>query len=798
LSLENVINLVNTKRNKLVLVTVSLIAFGLMLSAINIPDDIIAFADEEDDDDDDDNDKDEKEFQLVEATISDIHQAIQAGDITCEELVQAYIDRAAAFSGVCTQLVTEDGASVPAATGRVIAGSAHVYPTATIPITDVVPDFFTAPYTGTPLDFGRMDTPISDPTIEQQFGMLVAIPDAGQLNAFATLNIRGERSVTCQAECDAASGSLPGSCPAVCSDFRELPDALERAAELDEEFGDDPPLDELPMYCIPFSFKDMYDTKDMRSTAGADINYAMDAPPFDARHVAQVRDKGAIIFGKTTNTEWNFAIGNPPDPKFRTNFSDKNFVGLSSRSTWAGNTCNPYDTERDPRGTSSGSGVTVAANLVVCSFCEQTFGSCKGPPARMAGVNILATRGIMPDGGGTGSQNFEDRVGVTCRTVGDAARVFDAVKDTESGYFDSNDIYTSIPKGLLSDEPYASSVIDDVKGKPLEGIRIGVVRDYFVKFVDNDVAISDRVNDEIKDILRDKLGAELVESFDPLYPDDPEIPNMVYTFQDAFSEIMPRILPEYFFKMRGGELEFDVPGFDVTTLDYAVKLSTGEAPLSDNLNLRRIVSPADVGSGGSKVLAINKYLVQRGDERVTDMVSLDANAKYAQDRDTASSKNQASVTDIETSVSGNRAKVSELMTLILLKVMYENDIDVMVNPENTTPHPKTGGPTEPTVKGRGNAGATQRLTALMGVPEIIVPAGFNDIVFEPKFVVSEDGERIFSVTGTEKELFDSPLPFSIMFWAGPGDLPTVIKVASAYEAATQHRTPPPDFGPLDD
>jgi len=149
LSLENVINLVNTKRNKLVLVTVSLIAFGLMLSAINIPDDIIAYANEDDDDDDDDNDKDEKEFQLVEATISDIHQAIQAGDITCEELVQAYIDRAAAFSGVCTQLVTEDGASVPAATGRVIAGSAHVYPTATIPITDVVPDFFTAPFTGT-------------------------------------------------------------------------------------------------------------------------------------------------------------------------------------------------------------------------------------------------------------------------------------------------------------------------------------------------------------------------------------------------------------------------------------------------------------------------------------------------------------------------------------------------------------------------------------------------------------------------------------------------------------------------
>ena len=784
MTLENVINIVNTKTKKLVLVTVGLIAFGLMLSSMNVPDEQKAFAGN-------------NGFHLEEATISDIHQAIQAGDITCVDLVQLYINRAEEYSGVCTKLVTEDGASVPAATGRVIAGSAHVYPTATIPITDVVPDF--GDYVGQDLDFGRMDTPISDANIDQQFGMIVGIPDAGQLNAFATLNIRGERSVTCQAECDAVPGpgnkKLPKTCANVCNDFRQQPDALERAAELDEEFGTDPDLDSLPMYCIPFSFKDLYDTKDMRSTAGGDINYAMDVPPFDARFVDEVRSKGAIIYGKTTNTEWNFSIGDPPDPKFVTNSPDKTFIGVSSRSTWAGNTCNPYDTERDPRGTSSGSGVTVGANLVVCSFCEQTFGSCKGPAARMGVVNLLATRGIMPDGGGTGSQNFEDRVGITCRTVADAALVIDAVKDSESGYFDSNDIYTSIPKDFLSDDPYASFVVgeEDVDDKPLEGIRIGVVRDYFVKFVDNDEAISDQINDEIKTVLRDQLGAELVESFDPLYKDDPQIPNMAYTFQDAFSEMMPRILPEYFFK-RGGT-EFEVPGFDVTTLDYAVKLSTGEAPLSDNLNLRRIVG-FDVGSAGSKVLAINKYLVQRGDERVTDMVSLDANAKYYKDQDTARSANQASVTDIETSVSGNRAKVTELMTLITLKVMYENDIDVFVNPENTLPHPKTGFAAEPTVGNRGNAGATQRLTALMGVPEIVVPAGFNEIFFEPQFVLNDDKTRIISVTGTEEDEFDTPLPISIMFWAGPGDLPIVIKVASAYEAATQHRTPPPDFGPV--
>ena len=49
-------------------------------------------------------------------------------------------------------------------------------------------------------------------------------------------------------------------------------------------------------------------------------------------------------------------------------------------------------------------------------------------------------------------------------------------------------------------------------------------------------------------MLRDKLGAELVESVDPLYPDDPSVPNMQYTFQDAFAEVLPHTVPEYFFQ----------------------------------------------------------------------------------------------------------------------------------------------------------------------------------------------------------------------------------------------------------
>ncbi len=131
-------------------------------------------------------------------------------------------------------------------------------------------------------------------------------PNARQLNALETLNIRGERSVSCKAACDAhpSTGPLPASCPATCNDFRQLPDALERAAELDRLLGASPDLARMPMYCIPFSFKDSFDTKDMRTTASADVNYAMDAPKQDSTVVAELRAKGAIIYAKAESSEY--------------------------------------------------------------------------------------------------------------------------------------------------------------------------------------------------------------------------------------------------------------------------------------------------------------------------------------------------------------------------------------------------------------------------------------------------------------------------------------------------------------
>src|ERR671921_429740 len=175
----------------------------------------------------------DKHFRLEEATIDDLHQAIRAGQTTCVEVVQHYIDRVRAYNGVSTMLVTEDGAPVPEAIGMVRGRERLRFPTQTVKASDVLPDLDR--YRGPPLEYGRMEPTASKPDVQQQFGMVVGIPNAGQVNALATINIRGERSVTCWGDFDLhpSKGPLPKGAPPVCEYFRQLPDALETAAALD-------------------------------------------------------------------------------------------------------------------------------------------------------------------------------------------------------------------------------------------------------------------------------------------------------------------------------------------------------------------------------------------------------------------------------------------------------------------------------------------------------------------------------------------------------------------------------------
>jgi amidase len=731
-------------------------------------------------------------FIVEEASIGDIHQAINKGDATCQSIVQAYLDRAKAYNGVCTRLVTQDGKPAAAATGYMRAGAPIQFPTQTFPVASLLPEF--DKYSGMPLDLGRMDTTASDPSVVQQFGMVVGWQKAGQLNALETLNIRGERSVACKAECDLhpSKGALLRSCPAGCETFRKLPDALERAAELDAQFGKKPDLKKLPLYCATVSIKNWYDVKDMRSTGGNDVKFALDAPPRDSTVVAAIREKGAIIFAISIAAEvGNSAEGAVPQ---------KNFVGGSGsiRSSWGGHVCNPYDTERAAGPSSGGAGVSVAANLVTFAICETTGGSCREPANQNAVTSIVTTKGLMSEYGTATAQYLNHRPGIIARTLADGALVLDAINRPADGYFDPRDGLTAIPKVIAAQYPFSQYLLNDnslkKNHKPLAGMRIGIVREFMVKHTPNDAAITDRVDEEIKKVLRDQLGAELVESVDPKFPDDPDVANMDYTFQEALAETIAIMAPEYLQQMLGETPEFAVPGYDVLSQDYRVKLALGQAPISPALNMRRIQSGLDDGDRNDFSMA--KYLAERQDPLIKTWADYAAHAKWRSYAQAAGAEKAVTMdrSKVHLPEGMDRVKMHTVFRYAILKAMQQNRIDVFVHPNVGVPQWKIGIDREPTVDGRRAAGPS--ITDLIGVPEIIVPAGFDDVVYEPQYVLNPDKKNYTLVTGKTKSQLATAMPFSINFWAGPGDEPILLKAASAYESATHHRVPPKDFGPL--
>src|SRR2546423_382302 len=463
-------------------------------------------------------------FRLEEATIDELHAAIRAGDTTCVEVVRRYIERARAYNGVASLLVTEDGGRIPEAVGTMRARVPLAFPTATVAASTIFPDL--DKYRGAPLQFGRMEGTASDPAVEQQYGMIAGMPDAVQLNALATLNIRGERSVTCKGEFDRhpSLGPLPPGAPAVCDQFRRLPDALERAAELDARFGRNPPLYEMPMYGVVFSFKDPFDTKDMRTTAGGDAPYDIDFPARAHILVEQLRNKGAIIFAKAVCTEYNGRAGNPGGR----NHPEKvlpSTLGYQ-RSSWGGNPSNVYDTTRAASlGSSSGSAVSVSANLVMCSLGEETRASTRGPANHNAVALILPHKAMLGfNGGAIGADIYCDRSGIMARTIADCAKVLDALRNPDGGYYDPRDPYTTVPRSSVLPN-YTEHARASGSSGALKGMRIGVIRESMLVRPREKatVPICNAVAAEIKSVLGQKLGATLVESSDPLWERDRDL-----------------------------------------------------------------------------------------------------------------------------------------------------------------------------------------------------------------------------------------------------------------------------------
>ena len=772
-------------------------------------------------------------FHLQEATIDDVHRAIREGQITCRGLVQLYINRAKAYNGVSDELVTKDGAPVPSAPGVVRVGSPLKFPTATVAISTLLPDF--DQYAGPPIELGRMEPTASDPSVQQQYGMTIAMANAGQLNALGTMNIRGERSVTCKGDRDRrpSDGPLPKGSPAVCEEFRKQPDALERAAELDAQYGRNPDLQKMPMYCVVFTFKDSYDTKDMRSTGGADASYDIDFPARDHTLVAQLREKGAIIYAKAVNTEYNGrpvpAIRGDESSESRgSNRPTKIFVSTQGyqRSSWAGNPSEVYDTTRAASlGSSSGSGVSVSANLAMCSLCEETSMSCRGPSNHNAVSLILPHKSLISFlGGAIGADIYHDRAGIMCRTVRDAAKVLDALKDPANGYYDPRDIFTTVPRSSVLDKGYAASAASPGARGSLRGLRIGIIRESMLTFpgVKADEPIAQAAAKEIKTILGDYLGATLVESVDPLWPDDPGIENMKPSYTDALAQLVPVFFPDILYRLtRDGQPQFPefaakikptefAPGKVLGSgamkpIDYFLNLAEGHEPVPRNLNIRAIEEEVEPNAF---TFHFNQYAMRRAAdwkergfmETLINFPALNARSKFWGDDQRAAFKNWEEMEDMRQRL-GERQGIDEhimmreLLRRVEMKVMYENHLDALVRLHYSLPPGKIGLAPQP--EPRNDTRGELRMGPFAGLTEVLIPAGYVTTVYDPVFVLSADRKRYIPTNNNTPATLPLPgLPFSLVFRADPGKEDVILRVASAYQAASKRRVPPPSFGPL--
>ena len=768
---------------------------------------------------------DATDFELVEASIADLHAAIQAGSTTVTNVVERSIARAQDYNGVSSMLVTEDGADVPEVSGVVRAGKKLTFPTKTIPVADILPDI--NQYKGIPLEYGRMESTASKPDVHQQFGMIAGIPNASQVNALVTLNIRGERSVTCWGDYDRHpdDGPLPAGAPPVCEEFRRQPDALERARELDDQYGANPDLEAMPMYGVTFSFKDPFDTKDMRSTGGADAAYDIDFPARDHVLVEQLRAKGAIIYAKAVNTEYNGRAGDPGGRNTR----DKTLPSTLGyqRATWGGNPSNPYDTTRSASlGSSSGSALSVSTNLVMASLGEETRASCRGPSNHNAVSLILPHKAMLGfDGGAIGADIYCDRSGIHGKSLADCAKILDALKDEENGYYDPRDPYTTVPRSGVLDTPYASHVSSNGDNGALKDVRLGVVRESMV-YPEGSVTekpIVDAATQEIKEVLGSHLGVTLVESGDPLWTPDPDIKQMTTDFRRALHYLLPVFMPDILFRLGpdGTPLfkEFAAaikpteffPGKtfgdgDMDPIDYCLALSEGKIEGPANLDIATIQQQE---LAKTFRFHISQYLMRRAEdwkaagfeETLDNWAQLNARSKFWGDDQRAAFKNWEETVDPRNPLDGRqgvneRIMLRELLRRVDMMVLIENKLDAFVRLHTPWPPGIIGGPHQFDIL--HNLRPESLYGPNAGLTEMLVPAGYVRIAYDPVFKLNDDGTKYISqASTTPTEIPEPGLPFSLVFRSEPGTEDTLLLIASTYQAASQRRIPPPDFGPLD-
>ncbi|MFC2116732.1 amidase [Bacteroidota bacterium] len=305
------------------------------------------------------------------------------------------------------------------------------------------------------------------------------------------------------------------------------PDALQIAAELDEEMAAGNIRG--PMHGIPVILKDNIDTHDKMPTTAGSLALKNSFPLKDSWLAAKLRESGAIIIAKSNMSEW---------ANFRADFSSSGWSGVG------GQTKNPYVLDRNPCGSSSGSGVAVSANLCALAFGTETNGSVVCPSNNNGIVGLKPTVGLISRSGIIPISFTQDTPGPMGRSVADVAVCLGelvGIDPTDSKTLGSEDYFVTDYTKFL--------VADGLKGK-----RIGLLTDVLGYHYKVDALIEKTVT------YLESQGAEIIEME---FPGDRSYRRasfqvLLYEFKDGLNKYFASLGPEAPVKNLEDLIEFNI------------------------------------------------------------------------------------------------------------------------------------------------------------------------------------------------------------------------------------------------
>ncbi|HKP99570.1 MAG TPA: amidase [Actinomycetes bacterium] len=361
------------------------------------------------------------------------------------------------------------------------------------------------------------------------------------------------------------------------------PDALEIAAALDAERRQGKVRG--PLHGVPILVKDNFATRDKMETTAGSLALLGAVVPRDAFVIRQLRRAGAVILGKTNLSEW------------------ANFRSTQSSSGWsgrAGQCLSPYVLDRNPCGSSSGSGSAAAANLAAGTLGTETDGSIVCPSSHNSLVGVKPTLGLTSRSGVVPIAHSQDVTGPMCRTVADAATVLGAMTGV-----DPRDPATADSKGN-SFRDYRRFLDPD----GLRGARVGVWREGVFGISPEADAVAEAAIAELS-----RLGATVVDPAD--------IPNVADTFDPEFTVLLCEFkddIAAYLSELRNTDMRTlaDLIAFNEAHADQELQW------FGQEIFLLAEATGGTADPAYAEALATSKRLAQEGIDQTLARFDLDA------------------------------------------------------------------------------------------------------------------------------------------------------------------------------